>query len=395
MSLIETSPGETGLTWVGEEVVVTIGASGATASATPPRLAWTIDVTPGAELTLRWGVRCREHRPVVVSPRARIEWARPEVEADEPRLARLLAQSLDDAAALRLAEPNDPDSTFIAAGVPWFLTLFGRDSLWVARMMLPLGTKLAEGTLRVLARRQGTRTDPISGEQPGKIMHELRRSDVGSARAGVGPAALLGTVDATLLWISLLARRVAMGGCPRPAVATFLPHLRPRAGPGWREHGDPNGDGFIEYLDLSGRGLANQGWKDRKRRSAFMTVRWPNHRSRCARCRGTRTGAAMDAADLLDVLRRRGSPTRGGTGGAATPPGCRTVSASDSGCSGPLGPHPALALDRAGRPVDSLTSKSATCSAPGFSPNRRRSGWRICWGPTRCPVPMASGRCPQ
>src|SRR5207245_1584146 len=94
-------------------------------------------------------------------------------------LDRLVEQAMDDLESLRLVLPSRPDDQFLAAGSPWFLTLFGRDSLWAARMLLPLGTGLAEGTLSALASLQGTRDDDSNDESPGKIMHELRRGSFG------------------------------------------------------------------------------------------------------------------------------------------------------------------------------------------------------------------------
>jgi glycogen debranching enzyme len=75
----------------------------------------------------------------------------------------LIDRSLDDLAGLRLTELDPPDDEFVVAGVPWFLTLFGRDSIWAARRLLPVGTSTAEGTLRTLTRRQATGIDPASG----------------------------------------------------------------------------------------------------------------------------------------------------------------------------------------------------------------------------------------
>ena len=108
------------------------------------------------------------------------------------------------------ADPEPPADQFVGAGTPWYLTLFGRDSLWTARMLLPLGTDLAGGTLRALARRRGRRTDPAGAEEPGKILHELRGSELTHADGGVGstpmtlPPVYYGTVDATPLWVALL-----------------------------------------------------------------------------------------------------------------------------------------------------------------------------------------------
>ena len=345
--------GEPRLIWSGADMTVTVRAPGARVSAHPARLAWSLDLAPATSVTLSWSVRCAERSPVVVAPSGPVEWARPEVNADEPRLAKLLARSLDDVAALRLAEPADPTSTFVAAGVPWFLTLFGRDSLWAARMLLPLGTGLAEGTLRVLARRQGTAVDPLSGEEPGKILHELRRQDARLGAAGPSPSYYYGTVDATPLWIGLLAEAWRWG-MPDDAVARLLPHLR--AALSWLERcGDPDGDGFVEYVDRSGRGLANQGWKDSGGAIRFHSGELAEPPIALSEVQGYAHRAAIDAAALLDAV--------GGAADAAEADRWRGYAAALAArfrdrfwTSGAAGSYPALALDRHGRPVDSLTS---------------------------------------
>ena len=112
-----------------------------------------------------------------------VAWDGIRVTSDELRLAPLVAQSVDDLRHLLLRDPLDRGDVFAAAGSPWYLTLFGRDSIWAARMMLPFGTELAAGTLRALARRQGTRHDADSAEQPGKIAHEVRRTAYRGRRA--------------------------------------------------------------------------------------------------------------------------------------------------------------------------------------------------------------------
>lgn len=126
-----------------------------------------------------------------------VPWSPVELRSADRRLDRLLARSVDDLGRLLLSDPLDPGDRFLAAGSPWFLTLFGRDSLWAARMLLPLGTELAAGTLRTLARRQGAVTDPDTEEQPGKILHEVRRDERDLAEGPVLPPVYYGTVDAT------------------------------------------------------------------------------------------------------------------------------------------------------------------------------------------------------
>jgi glycogen debranching enzyme len=346
------SSGEAVLVFRGEGTTVTIAATGAELSTDSARLTWCIDLPVATEVRLRWTVRSADHAPVIVAPRAAIEWTPPTVAADDLRIGRLLAQSLDDVAALRLADSTDPDDTFIGAGVPWFLTLFGRDSLWAARMMLPLGTRLAEGTLRALARRQGTRSDARSGEAPGKIMHELRRQDIWH-RATLQPTAYYGTIDATLLWISLLADAWRWG-MPDTTAAGFLPNLR-RALSWMEHHADPDGDGFVEYLDQSGRGIANQGWKDSGGSIRFHDGSLAQPPIALCEVQGYAHRAALDAAALLDVFDDavpRDAADRWRRYAADLEARFR----ERFWVSGPSGTHPALALDARGMPVDSLTS---------------------------------------
>ncbi|MDN5796530.1 MAG: amylo-alpha-1,6-glucosidase [Intrasporangium sp.] len=192
----------------------------------------------------------------------RVDWPeRVAVEAADPRLARLLRTSLVDLRSLLLVDPADPHDVFAAAGTPWYLTLFGRDSIWTARMSLPLGLQLATGTLRALARRQGTRVDPSTAEEPGKIPHELRRAAYRDRVLGFTlPPVYYGTVDATALWICLL-HDAWRWGMPEREVSALLPNLRSAVR--WlTEVAASDDDGLLKYVDDSGHGLVNQGWKD-------------------------------------------------------------------------------------------------------------------------------------
>ncbi|MEV0152278.1 glycogen debranching N-terminal domain-containing protein [Micromonospora sp. NPDC050686] len=347
-------PGE--LTWSADGITVTVAGDGATADAggeraTAPRLSWPVELPARGALTLRWRLRVDDPRAVVATPPGEPDWARPEVRADDRRIVRLLDRSLDDLRGLRLTDTaGDGRDVFLGAGVPWFLTLFGRDSLWAARMMLPLGTGLAAGTLRVLARRQGVRADPASGEAPGKILHELRRGEFSPGGGMRLPPAYYGTVDATMLWVALL-HDAWRWGLPAEQVEPLLPYLE--AALGWLgEHADADGDGLIEYVDTTGHGLANQGWKDSGDSIRFRDARLAAPPIVLAEVQGYAHQAAVNGADLLDAFGRPGADRWRGYADrlAAT---FRERFWVDGG---PDGPRPALALDRDKRPVDSLTS---------------------------------------
>lgn len=171
---------------------------------------------------------------------------------------RAIERALAD---LRLLINDGPaeGERYVAAGVPWFSCLFGRDSLITALQTLAIRPQVAQDTLAILARLQATKTDDWRDAQPGKILHELRAGEL--ARTGEIPhTPYYGTVDATPLWLVLLDEYHRWTG-DNELVEVLWPNalacLR------WMdEDGDADGDGFIEYKRHSRRGLANQGWKD-------------------------------------------------------------------------------------------------------------------------------------
>ena len=147
----------------------------------------------------------------------------------------------------------------ISAGIPWYSTPFGRDSIITSLQTLGLNPKIAIDTLRYLAHTQGTRENPDTEEQPGKIMHELRRGEL--ARAGEIPhVPYYGTIDATPLWLILLHETWRWTG-DEALVRELLPNAE-RALEWMDRYGDMDGDGFLEYAKTSPNGLVNQGWKD-------------------------------------------------------------------------------------------------------------------------------------
>ena len=183
----------------------------------------------------------------------------PKLRSDSLPLTLTMARSEEDLAALRLSDPAEPDLEVVAAGAPWFMALFGRDSLIASSLGLALDPDLALGTLRALARHQGRVVDPMSEEEPGRILHELRfGADVSLALGGA--ERYFGSVDATPLFVVVLGQLARWGADP-----DVLDELLPAADAAlcWIEdYGDKDGDGYVEYLRSTDRGLRNQGWKD-------------------------------------------------------------------------------------------------------------------------------------
>lgn len=181
-----------------------------------------------------------------------------DVTADDPGLTKVLRRSENDLGALLITNGNGESQPFVAAGAPWFMTLYGRDSLLTAWMALPLDLNLALGTLRQLADRQGKRIDPLTEEQPGRILHEIR-GGAGEAHDHASTV-YYGSADATPLFVMLLGECFRWGA-PREAVESLLPAAD--AALEWADdYGDLDGDGFVEYQRATDRGLINQGWKD-------------------------------------------------------------------------------------------------------------------------------------
>ena len=158
--------------------------------------------------------------------------------------------------ALQIPEAKE---RVIAAGIPWFATMFGRDSIIAAYQSLMLNPQLASETLRVLASHQGKEKNDWRDEEPGKILHEYREGEM--TRAGEMPfGPYYGSVDATPLWLILLSETFNWTA-DEQLVKDLLPNAY-RALEWIDSYGDLDGDGFIEYQRRSSKGLANQGWKD-------------------------------------------------------------------------------------------------------------------------------------
>ncbi|HEY0166066.1 MAG TPA: glycogen debranching N-terminal domain-containing protein [Jatrophihabitans sp.] len=347
-----------GLGWDGPEGVrVSASAFPAPAqiSLQPAALSWDVDLGHGQTSLIEVRYAALDPRPPVVSaPAGRSQLATPSVRARDSRLGNLLTRSVADLAALELADPAAAHDHFFGAGAPWYLTLFGRDCLISARMSLPLGTELAAGTLRVLARRQGSRVDRDSAEEPGKILHEIRAA---ATEHGSGhqpdrrlrlPATYYGTVDATALWI-LLLHDSWRWGMAEPEVERLLGNLERALA--WMADFALDANGFLSYADRSGHGLANQGWKDSGEAIQFRDGRLAEAPIALSEVQAYGYAAAMAGATLLEAFGRPGAQRWRGWAAELAERFRQRFWLSDD-----QGGYPALALDGHGEPVDSVAS---------------------------------------
>ncbi|MFH0243923.1 glycogen debranching N-terminal domain-containing protein [Streptomyces sp. HK10] len=345
------------LSWTGGDLTVGLACEPAPDTLQVPagRLLYDIDLRPGTSwsATLDCTAAHADGDQFPAAPAGRLPWRTPAPRSADRRLDRWLEQSLADLDRLRLTDPESSREgrrdQFLAAGAPWFLTLFGRDSLWAARMLLPLGTDLAAGTLRTLARRQGAVTDPATEEQPGKILHEVRRDTLRIADRLSLPPVYYGTVDATPLWITLL-HDAWRWGLPPEEVECLLPHAESALA--WmREQADASGDGFLKYVDHTGHGLSNQGWKDSEDSIRYRDGRLADPPIALCEVQAYAHEAARAGAALLRAFGRPGADTWEEWAHRLALRFRERFWAEDG-----RGPYPAVALDGDGRPADAVTS---------------------------------------
>jgi len=186
------------------------------------------------------------------------EWEREStaIVTDNELFNELLARSLRD---LRALYTDTDGGAILAAGIPWYVTVFGRDALIASHQLLLVNPRPAREALELLAAKQGTTVDDWRDEQPGKILHEIRQGEL--ARSGIIPhTPYYGSVDATPWFVILYAMHFRWTGD-----VAFAEKLLPaaEAALAWIDRdGDLDGDGFVEYLTRSSRGIRNQGWKD-------------------------------------------------------------------------------------------------------------------------------------
>lgn len=202
--------------------------------------------------------RCGEFDKFLVSNQEHELWQKefPRLVTDADILKHLFQTSVKDLATLRL----DIDGLhLLAAGVPWFMTVFGRDALISALQTLPFSPDLAQATLKVLAKLQGKEVNKFRQEEPGKIIHEIRFGELAFFKQ-TPHASYYGSVDATPLFLILLGETYRWTG-NLELVKELLPAAE--AALQWlAKFGDLDADGFVEYQPSGEGGLTNQGWKD-------------------------------------------------------------------------------------------------------------------------------------
>jgi glycogen debranching enzyme len=227
-----------------------------------PRESWAleVDVVPSLDGTIapRQAVQQRfgEERTRVRDSLSTWQLRVPQLRATWDHLGFAFQQSVADLASLRMRAGGRGIALLPAAGMPWFMTVFGRDTIITCLQTLLFGPELAHSALDVLAELQSTEDNPAIDAEPGKIVHELRQ----------GKAAehwfrrYYGTVDATPLYLVLLSEVWRWTDDADLAKRLREPAL---AALNWiDEWGDRDGDGFVEYERRNDHGLENQTWKD-------------------------------------------------------------------------------------------------------------------------------------
>lgn len=221
------------------------------------------------------------------------------LETDNELFNQLLKRSVLD---LRLLMEPTPEGSVPTAGIPWFACIFGRDSLITSLQTLMLNPQIAVSTLRFLAKHQGTKVDPWRDEEPGKIVHEIRKGELANLKE-IPHAAYYGSVDATPLFLMLFAETMNWLD-DNDLFEEILPAAK--AALDWMEkYGDLDGDGYLEYLSRAPGGIREQGWKDSRGSITYPDGSPVEPPVALVEVQGYAYRAMSDMAELL---RRKGDP---------------------------------------------------------------------------------------
>lgn len=228
--------------------------------------------------------------------------------SDDIRFLRTLEQSRREIDSLQMADDEFPEDIVVAAGAPWFMALFGRDSIIASLFLLTQRPELGAATARTLARLQGKIVNPLTEEEPGKILHETRFG-IGAELALGGRSIYYGSVDSTPLFVWLVSELWKWGAIGPDELQALLPHLD--ASLTWCDiYGDKDRDGFIEYQRATDQGLINQGWKDSWDGITFASGELALAPIALAEVQGYYYAALNGRADLADALGEDSLPYR-------------------------------------------------------------------------------------
>jgi glycogen debranching enzyme len=276
----------------------------------------------------------------------------PRLESDSDSLKATYRRSLVDLAALRFSPPVIADGKSLpAAGLPWFMTMFGRDSIFTSLQALPFTPELAATTLRALGDWQGSRVDDFRDEDPGRILHEVRYGEM-TAFEERPHSPYYGNADATALYVVLLDEYERWTG-DRKLVRDL--EREARAALNWiDEYADLMGNGYVSYQRRNEEtGLENQCWKDSWDSISYRDGRLPGFpRATCelqgyaydAKLRGARLARTIwKDPEFADELERQAADLKRRFN--------RDFWVEDGG-------YFALALDNEGKQVDSLSSNN-------------------------------------
>jgi len=258
-------------TWISATATAAIDESGLSFRITvPPHGEWSTDLhvvasegLPGESPAAPVGIRGQGGRRVREDMARGLEkWLgrAPRLECDWQPLELIYRRCLTDLAALRFSTLTMPGRSLPAAGLPWFMTIFGRDSIFTSLQALPFTSELAATTLLALAERQGTRIDDFRDEDPGRMPHEMRYGEM-TAFEERPHSPYYGCADATLLYVILLDEYERWTGDTK--LVRGLERAA-RAALAWiDEYADLQGNGYVSYQRRNEQtGLENQCWKD-------------------------------------------------------------------------------------------------------------------------------------
>jgi glycogen debranching enzyme len=289
----------------------------------------------------------------------------PHVEAGNDAVWHVIDKSVVDLASLRLqACVKGNEFSLPAAGLPWFMAIFGRDTLFTSYQSMWVGPDLARGALVALAGLQSDEMNDFKDSEPGKILHEIRFGEL--TALGLKPhRPYYGSIDSTPLWLIVLHEYWRWSG-DADIVKRLEPNAR-RAIEWMEKHGDLDGDGYLEYQSRSPQGLRTHCWKDSWNGILFADGSLPEVPIATCEVQGYAYDARIRAATLADEV--WGDPELAGSlrGGAETLFG----RFNEDFWIGDRGGYYAVGLDHEKRQIDSMTSNMGHLLWSGIVPEDR------------------------